>query len=170
MGETKILAFIGKGGVGKTVLSAIAGKIFINKGKRVLFVDADPAMGLATAHNVENHKTIGMAREEIIKNTKTANSKEEKDGLPDMTDYLLMEALYEGPEFSMIIMGQTDSLGCFCPVNKLLRGTISSIASNYEIVIIDAEAGFEQVNRQVIEKVQYPIIISDNTVRGITPP
>jgi CO dehydrogenase maturation factor len=167
MNKTIIIAFLGKGGVGKTVLSALAGKILSARGKRVLFVDADPAMGLTSALEVDAIKTIGTAREEIIRRAKISNSSQEKQQLSEIVDYLLLEALYEGPDFGMVAMGRTDTLGCYCPINNLLRSTIQEIASQYEIVIIDAEAGIEQVNRQVVESVHYPVIVTDNSKRGV---
>lgn len=166
MNEPIILAFLGKGGVGKTVLSALTGTILSACGKKVLFVDADPAMGLTSALEVSDIKTIGAAREEIIRQARISSSSEEKEKLADIVDYLLMEALYEGQGFGMVAMGQTNTLGCYCPVNNLLRSTIKSIASQYEAVIIDAEAGIEQVNRQVVESVHYPVIVTDNSLRG----
>lgn len=166
MSEPIIIAFLGKGGVGKTVLSALMGSILSAQSRKVLFVDADPAMGLTSALEVSDIKTIGTAREEIIRQAKISNSSEEKERLADIVDYLLMEALYEGPDFGMIAMGQTNTLGCYCPINNLLRSTIKEIASQYEVVIIDAEAGIEQVNRQVVESVHYPVIVTDNSKRG----
>ena len=167
MNEPVILAFLGKGGVGKTVLSALTGSILAAQGRKILFVDADPAMGLTSALEIADIKTIGVAREEIITQARISNSSEEKEKLADIIDYLLMEALYEGPDFGMVAMGQTNTLGCYCPVNNLLRSTIKSIASQYEAVIIDAEAGIEQVNRQVVESVHYPLIVTDNSLRGV---
>jgi len=167
MSETKIMAFLGKGGVGKTALSALTGKIMTDSGLKVLYIDADPAMGLASALDVEGYKTIGQAREEIIKKARISNKEEEKDRLSDIIDYLLLEALYESPSYGLLVMGQTDTLGCYCPLNSLLRNTIETIASQYELIIIDAEAGIEQVNRQVVESVHYPVIVTDNSMRGV---
>jgi len=155
-------AFLGKGGVGKTALSALTGKILSEKGKRVLFVDADPARGLATALEVEEIKTIGEAREDIIR----AVNKKTSDNLSNMIDYMVLEALHEEADYSIIVMGQTDSLGCYCPLNTLLRGTIQAIASEYDYIVIDAEAGIEQINREVVESVDYPVIVTDNSKRG----
>ncbi|HOW80970.1 MAG TPA: AAA family ATPase [Spirochaetota bacterium] len=167
MNAPLIIAFIGKGGVGKTVLSALTGKLFMELGRKVLFIDADPAMGLAASIGAENFKTIGRAREEIIKRARIASTIEEKERLGEVLDYVLLETLYERPGYSLIVMGQTDTLGCYCPVNGLLRRTIGALASNYDAVIIDAEAGIEQVNRQVVESVQYPVIVTDNSLRGV---
>ena len=77
MNEPVIIAFLGKGGVGKTVLSALTGTILSARGKRVLLVDADPAMGLTSALEVSDIKTIGTAREEIIHQASISNSSEE---------------------------------------------------------------------------------------------
>lgn len=51
MSNTKIIAVTGKGGVGKTSLAAVMVKVLVNKypDKRILAIDADPAVGLATA-------------------------------------------------------------------------------------------------------------------------
>ncbi len=153
--------------VGKTALSALTGKILSDLGKKILYVDADPARGLASALEVFDIKTIGKTREEIIKQAKEGNTEEETENFANNIDYLVMESLYEAPDFSLIVMGQTDTLGCFCPLNNILRDTITAISSQYEYIIIDAEAGIEQVNRQVVESVDYPVIVTDNSMRGV---
>lgn len=162
-----IMAFTGKGGVGKTILSALTGKIFAGRGRKVLFVDADPARGLEGSLGVVDSKTIGQAREEIIHKAAREKSSQEKSGLYNMIDYLILETLYEAPDFSLLVMGRTDNIGCFCPLNELLRGTIAAISSQYDVIIIDAEAGLEQVNRKVIETVHYPVIVCDNSMRSV---
>jgi CO dehydrogenase maturation factor len=166
MSEPTIIAYLGKGGAGKSALSALTAKLTLRRGRKVLLIDADPAMGLTTALALDGFKTMGQAREEIIHQARIASKAEEKARLAEIVDYLLLEALYETPEFSALVMGQTDTLGCFCPVNALLRDTIETIAAGYDVVIIDAEAGIEQINRQVTRAVQYPILLTDNSVRG----
>jgi len=166
--NTVTIALLGKGGVGKTILTALIGKVFSMTGARVLFVDADPTLGLSTSLGIGLLKTIGEARDEIIMKARLAGSDKEKENISEMIDYLLLEALYESPEFSLISMGSTSSLGCYCPLNTLLRGTIKAIGSAYDVIIIDAEAGIEQVNRQVVETVDYPVIVTDNSMRGVS--
>jgi CO dehydrogenase maturation factor len=160
-----IIAYLGKGGSGKSILSSLTAKIAKEKNKKMLLIDADPAMGLATALDVQNYKTIGKAREEIIRQAKIARS-EEKSRLSEIIDYLLMEALYETDSYSLLVMGQTNTVGCYCPINSLLRETIATIADNYDVVIIDAEAGIEQINREVTKSVHFPILLTDNSMRG----
>ncbi len=42
----------------------------------------------------------------------------------DMIDYMALEALSETESFAVLAMGRTETLGCYCPVNSLLRGAI----------------------------------------------
>lgn len=119
--NTTSFAFLGKGGTGKTILSALTAKLAIDSKKRTLLIDADPAMGLATALGATGFKTIGEAREEIIKEARIASKTEEQNRLSEIIDYLLLEALYETPEYSLLVLGQTNTLGCYCPINSLLK-------------------------------------------------
>ncbi len=168
MAAPTVIAALGKGGAGKTILSSLTGKIALARGKRTLFVDADPAMGLATALAVEGYRTIGEAREEIIRKAKQAGkSPDAAADLSDQIDYLLLQTLLERDGFGLLVMGRTNTIGCYCPVNRLLKDAIRSIAAHYDVVVIDAEAGIEQVNRQVVESVHYPILITDNSLRGV---
>lgn len=162
------MAILGKGGVGKTVITALIGKVYSMAGAKVLLVDADPARGLSLSLGITDVKTIGEARDEIIRKAKTAGTEKDKKNINEMIDYLLLEAVYETPDFSLITMGSMNSLGCYCPLNSLLRGTIQAIGTGYDAIIIDGEAGIEQVNRQVVETVDYPVIVTDNSMRGVS--
>ncbi|MBV6343749.1 carbon monoxide dehydrogenase maturation protein, partial [Candidatus Magnetobacterium casensis] len=61
----------------------------------------------------------------------------------------------------------TETLGCFCPVNNLLRDAIETLSTSFDTIIIDGEAGLEQINRQVMRRVDTLIVVSDATSRGI---
>ena len=62
--QTKIIALAGKGGVGKTSLSAAFVRLLTERrpGARILAIDADPAIGLATALGVEVRETLDDIR------------------------------------------------------------------------------------------------------------
>ena len=184
--STKTIAFLGKGGSGKSILSALtarlligdgrlligdgrhvidAGRHVIDAGRRPLLIDADPAMGLATALGVQGYKTIGEARAEILRQAQIAKG-EEAARLSEIIDYLLLEALVEAPDHALLVMGHTDTVGCYCSVNNLLRETLGTLAAQFGTVIIDAEAGVEQINREVTRSVTHAIILTDNSLRG----
>jgi len=67
MKETKTIAVCGKGGVGKTSITALIVKALSKyKDKKILAIDADPAIGLATALGVEVKKTVNDIRNNLI--------------------------------------------------------------------------------------------------------
>ncbi len=65
--ETKIFAFAGKGGVGKTSFSAAFVRILSQRfpHKKILAVDADPAVGLSTALQIQPTLTLDDIRLQI---------------------------------------------------------------------------------------------------------
>lgn len=133
---------------------------------KILLIDGDPAMGLPTVLGVEVRKTIGEAREAIINAARTS----QKQGgvqIANMLDFLILDALAEMEGFSLLVMGRTETLGCFCPVNDLLRKAIEALSKSFDIVLIDCEAGLEQINRKVVRTVDELIIVTDATLRGV---
>jgi len=163
----RLLAICGKGGSGKTVLAALLTKLFLQtSGIRLLVIDADPTMSLPGTLGVSVQKTVSDVRERIIREARTAGDRE-KHHLARSLDYMLLEALVETDRFSLLVMGRPDSLGCYCPVNELLREGIGTLAQHFDVTLIDGEAGVEQISRQVIRSVDTPIIVSDISVRGL---
>ncbi len=164
----RLMAVCGKGGVGKTAFTAMTARALIesNRAGRLLLIDADPAMGLPSALGVTVGRAMGQIREEIIR-TARGGRKEEKVRLVDTIDYMAFEALHETDDFALLAMGRTESLGCFCPVNDLLRGAIEALSNNFDTILIDGEAGLEQINRQVMRRVDTLIVVSDPTSRGM---
>ena len=164
----RLVGVCGKGGTGKTASIALMARAFARSSAagRLLLIDADPAMGLPIALGVQVRRTMGQVREEIIETARKGN-REEKVKLVDMLDYLALEALTEMDDFALLAMGRTETLGCYCPVNDLLRGTIESLSKSFDTILIDGEAGVEQINRQVMRRVDTLIVISDATSRGI---
>ncbi|MGK5091166.1 AAA family ATPase [Deltaproteobacteria bacterium TL4] len=162
-----IIAVCGKGGVGKTVLSALLSRTLIDLGiQPLLLVDADPAGGLVSVIGERSAKTLGQVRDEIIAAARGA-SKEGKVELAEQVDYLLLEALTERADYSLLSMGHSSKKGCYCPVNRLLREAIDLIASQFSAIVIDAEAGLEQINRQVTQRVSQVIVVVDGSIRSL---
>jgi len=168
MKKANLVAVCGKGGVGKTAFTAMMVKVLMDaEGTwNLLLIDADPAKGLTIALDTEVRKTMGEVREEIIAASRNA-SKEEKQQLNDMIDYMVLEALTECDRHSLLAMGRSESKGCFCPVNSILRGMIEELSENFDTILIDGEAGVEQINRQVVRHLERLIVVSDATARGL---
>ncbi|NHI94310.1 MAG: DUF87 domain-containing protein [Candidatus Lokiarchaeota archaeon] len=163
-----IIAIVGKGGTGKSMFTALFTRAMIKaKKKKILVIDADPAYPhLAKLLGVKVQKDLEHIRKEIVKQA-SKKDEEAKHDLVGSLDYMLFESLYENNNFSMLVMGQPELSGCFCPSNSLLRESIEILAKNYDNVIIDCEAGLEQINRKVIQKVNTIIVVSDAAMRSL---
>lgn len=166
-GHTTV-AVCGKGGVGKTAFSAMLASRCAESGafKRILVVDADPAMGLAMALGVKVSHTIGEVRKHIIK-TAQEGSLDEGKLLADKLDYLILQSLVEGEKFSLLAMGRSEALGCYCSVNDILRDAMDVLAQKFDLMIIDGEAGLEQINRQVVAGLDRLVLVTDASKRSI---
>ncbi len=162
-----IISVCGKGGVGKTVFSALLGRILIENGlKPLLLVDADPVGGLVSAIGEKAVKTLSGVRDMFINEARTGGKISAKEAA-DHLDYFILNALVERKVFSLLAMGRTMEKGCFCSANKLLRQAMDKIISAYAGVLIDAEAGIEQINRDVTSEVNRVFVIIDASKRSI---
>jgi CO dehydrogenase maturation factor len=168
MAGTNLIAVCGKGGVGKTAFTAMMTRELMQSERagNLLLIDADPASGLTMALGTEVKRTMGEVREEIIEASRGASEAEERQ-LSDMIDYMVLEALTEHEKFGLLAMGRSESKGCFCPVNTILRGMIEELSESFDTILIDGEAGVEQINRQVMRRVDTLIVVSDATSRGL---
>ncbi len=79
----------------------------------------------------------------------------------------MRSALSEGMRCDLIAMGRSEGPGCYCAVNHNLRDVIDSISKNYRYVIIDNEAGMEHLSRRTTRNVEFLLVVSDPTQRGI---
>ena len=159
------IAIAGKGGVGKSTISALLIKWLNTRGiDSILAVDADANVNLNDLLGVEAGESIGAIREEM---------KEKADKLPGgMTkqqffEYKINQCLVETANFDLISMGRPEGPGCYCYSNNLLRDILKTVADNYDYVVIDNEAGMEHLSRRTAQDIDYLLMVSDPSVRGI---
>lgn len=165
--KSRRIAVCGKGGAGKTSLSALLVRnLALGGGRKILAVDADPATGLATALDVRVGKTVNDIRNSLISRAQNGEKLSSSE-TARLVDYELLDALAEMPGFAFLAIGRPETEGCFCRVNDLLKDVISSLAGNFDIVIIDGEAGVEQVNRRVMKKVDDLVLVSDVSAKSL---
>ncbi len=162
-----IIAVAGKGGVGKTVITALLA-VTISKqyDYKMLLIDADPTHPhLSNMVKLIPKKSLEKIRIDVI--DKTLKKEKTAKNLAENIDFEIYNAIAESKEFSLFSIGQPEGPGCFCPSNTLLKKVIESISQDFDIVLIDCEAGLEQINRMVIESVDIILIITDISLRSI---
>jgi CO dehydrogenase maturation factor len=161
----KVIAICGKGGVGKTTVAAMLAKLISDRGApRTLLVDADPLGGLSTALDIHPKSTVNDLRKATIAEVKRGT---EKGDLAAAVDYRLMDSLVERGNLAFLSVGRPEELGCFCSVHSLLRQSIELLSEKFGLTIIDAEAGVEQVNRQVMGSVDLLLLVADSSLKSI---
>lgn len=162
-----IIALAGKGGVGKTSLSASFVKVLVNRfpDKRILAIDADPAIGLSTALGIQPESTIDDIRKAIVTNVEQGNTRDAIELLNEAR-YRIFDTLVEADGFSFIAVGRPESAGCYCKVNAYLKEVIGILSDEFDIIVIDGEAGIEQINRRVMEKVSHLVLVTDPSRKG----
>ncbi len=173
---TITIALAGKGGVGKTSISAMVIKYLIEKRNgSVLAIDADPSSNLNMVLGLDLDWTVGEIRENLLEQVKSSLTVggAAMGSLPggatkrDYLDYQIRSSLAEGDRFDLIAMGRGEGQGCYCAVNHNLREVIDAISKHYAFVVIDNEAGMEHLSRRTTRDVQHLLVISDPTQRGI---
>jgi CO dehydrogenase maturation factor len=164
---TKTIAVAGKGGTGKTTLSAlIIDYLAKNRDGPVLAIDADPSTNLNLALGVPLFDTVGDVREE------TATAVGGSGALGGMSkwdylDYRINDALVEETAFDLLAMGRPEGPGCYCAANNILRTSVDRLSDAYSYVVIDNEAGLEHLSRRTTHDVDLLLLISDPSLRGI---
>jgi CO dehydrogenase maturation factor len=165
MKESINVAVTGKGGTGKSTLSALLiNHLYEIKKKIILAIDADPNYNLDVKLGIEAKQTIGDMREEMRK-----AGDENPGGMSkaQFVEYQLKILLEEGDKFDLLTMGRQEGTGCYCYINNVLRHLIDTLSTNYQYIVIDNDAGMEHLSRRTDKHMDFLIIASDATKVGI---
>ena len=142
--EPVILAVAGKGGVGKTSVAATLVRLLCrtHPDKKILAIDADPAVGLSTALGIEVCMTVDDIRKAVVAQAREGDAKAAVELLGEAR-CRIFDAVAEAPGFAFLAIGRPESAGCYCKVNGYLKEVISLLADSFDYVVIDGEAGVE---------------------------
>ena len=165
--STKIIALAGKGGVGKTSISAAFVRLLMESrlDARILAIDADPAVGLSTALGIQVAATLDDIRRDVIASVENGAPQEALELLGEAR-FRIFDTLVEKAGFSFLAIGRPESAGCYCKVNAYLKEVIHLLSNSFDYVVIDGEAGIEQINRRVMEKVTHLVLVTDPSRKG----
>jgi CO dehydrogenase maturation factor len=162
MGGT--LAVTGKGGTGKTVISALTIQWLVQQGHTpVLAVDADSNANLHEVMGVTYSASVGSIRESALEQAQRAAGVSKQE----LLDLRTQQALVERRGYDLLVMGRPEGRGCYCFANTVLRDVIQRITRSYEHLVVDSEAGLEHISRRTLLSIDHLCVVSDATVRGV---
>jgi CO dehydrogenase maturation factor len=169
---TTTIAIAGKGGTGKTTVAALLVRYLMQRRQgTILAIDADPSSNLHYVLGMELEETIGDIREDMLDQVQASSSL--ASSMPggmskqDYLDYQIQMALVEGEKLDFLAMGRPEGPGCYCATNNMLRVIIDRIGNNYDYVVMDNEAGMEHISRRTTRDVNYLILVTDPSQRGV---
>jgi CO dehydrogenase maturation factor len=170
------IALAGKGGVGKTTISASLARYLADRGERVFAIDADPNANLALSLGVSRERAesivpISEMRELIAERTGvepgavgayfTVNPR-----VDDLPDRFKLE--HEGVMLLQVGAIKEPSAGCYCPENALLKSLLMHLVMQRgETVILDMEAGFEHLTRGTSQAFDAMIIVVEPSLQSV---
>jgi len=156
------VAIAGKGGVGKTTVSALIIRALVeNKKNPILAVDADPNSNLYLSLGANFSQTIADIRDQVRQEVPPGFSRS------DYFKLKLEEIISENKYFDLLVMGRPEGAGCYCSVNNLLREFLSKLSKNYPYVIMDCEAGLEHLSRRTSDNLDYLILVTEPNIASL---
>ncbi|MDR3279335.1 MAG: AAA family ATPase [Synergistaceae bacterium] len=158
-----LFALSGKGGVGKTTLAGLFVRNLVELGKTpVLAIDADPNSCFADTLGVKVPFTIGAARENM-----RDEAEAQKISKQELLRLKIAQGLVESEKFDLISMGRPEGPGCYCYANNVLKVAIRELSEKYPFVVLDNEAGLENLSRRIVQSVDVLVLVSDASNAGI---
>jgi CO dehydrogenase maturation factor len=160
-----VIAVAGKGGSGKTTLTALLVRSLLDRGcKPVLAVDADPNTNLGEALGIKVDVTLGGTVEDFQQQRANVPPGMTKEALVEMRFASIIE---ERKGFDLLSMGRGEGPGCYCSINNVLRMLVERLTGSYHTVVIDNEAGLEHLSRRTTRHIDTLLVVSDFAVRGL---
>ena len=165
----------GKGGCGKSTISAMLGKYLAGRGYRVLIIDADESnpglyrmLGLPKVKTLAEHLG-GKKRAKILMAAEGQGELDEElfrwtlDDIPG-------EILAKKGNLAVLTIGKIEEAeeGCACPYGFLARKLLEGIKlKENEVIIVDTEAGIEHFGRGVDKYVDVVIDVAEPSAESI---
>ncbi len=162
---SKVIAMAGKGGVGKTTVSALVVRYFaVQQQGPLLAIDADPNSNLGETLGLTIDTTVGDVRENFMKDPQGVPSGMDKVLYLEM---LMNQVLMEEKNYDLLVMGRQEGQGCYCMVNNILNRFAEELEGNYQYLLVDNEAGMEHLSRRSTGKVDMLLMVTDYALRGL---
>ena len=165
----KIIAFSGKGGVGKTTSLVLFLKYLLEKNdKDILVIDSDPDANVADVigEEVKFCDTIG-GKMKVLKDKIQSLKLSPNTPKNQLIESDVYNCLIEMDEFDLLEMGRQEGEGCYCFINDVLKRVIDTLSKNYDFTLLDSPAGLEHFSRKTGRNVTDLVIVTDPSKMGI---
>ena len=170
------LAITGKGGVGKTTLTALLAQTYADRGRDVLAVDADPspclagALGFPPAIRAQLHPIAEMdalieertgAKPGTLGGFFTLNPR--VDDIPER-----FSVLHRGVRLLEMGSVEAGGSGCICPEAAMLKTLFTHLLFRKDdILLLDMYAGVEHLGRATVDFVDAMLVVVEPTRRSL---
>ncbi len=170
------LAISGKGGVGKSTLTAAIAMLMAQGGTKVLALDADPAANLAASLGVPEvvQKAIVPISQQIALIEERMGAKVKQYGQmfkinPEVSDVADKYATrYNGVNLLVLGAVKQGGGGCACPESTFIRALVTDLVLlKDDALIMDMEAGVEHLGRATTSGVDRMIIVVEPGQRSL---
>jgi CO dehydrogenase maturation factor len=170
------IAVAGKGGVGKTTLTALLARTFAKRGQSVIAVDADPAaclgfaLGLPPELQAKVAPISGMS--ELIEERTGAKPgsygtyfkiNPRVDDIPER-----FSVQFQGVRLLRLGTIERGGSGCICPESAMLKALVSYlILQSDEQLLLDMDAGLENLGRATASAVDHFLVVVEPGKRSM---
>ena len=137
------LGVVGKGGVGKTTVSALLARAYRERGARVIAIDTDsnPNLGVSLGLNLDQTESMRQLPRSLIVGVGgdvTVDELVAEYGMTTPSDVILLSA----------IRVNEAGAGCTCGGHATVRSLLhEALADSADVTIVDMEAGLEHLSR-----------------------
>ncbi|MCU0501635.1 MAG: AAA family ATPase [Anaerolineae bacterium] len=170
------IAITGKGGVGKTTLTALLSYIYTQRGQDVIAIDADPAGNLGLAFGLPANldaRLQPIAEMEDLIYERTGAQKGTIGGVfrlnPKVDDIPeSFSVRHRGVRLLRLGTVRGGGAGCICPESALLKALVTHmLLRRNQTLILDMEAGVEHLGRGTAGAVDAFIIVVEPGLRSL---
>jgi CO dehydrogenase maturation factor len=171
------IAISGKGGVGKTSLTALLAQTYADRGREILAVDSDPSPSLASALAFPDEllaKLRPISEMEALIEERTGAKpgaaagfftiNPRVDDLPDR-----FSAVHGGVRLLEMGSVEAGGSGCICPESAMLKTLFTHLLFRKDdVLLMDMYAGVEHLGRATVAFVDAMLVVVEPTRRSLT--
>jgi CO dehydrogenase maturation factor len=170
------LAVSGKGGVGKTTLTALLAQIYADQGRQVLAADADPSPCLAGALGFPSElraKLRPISEMDQLIYERTGARPGTMGGfftINPRVDDIPERFSVEHRGVRLLEMGAVDTggSGCICPESAMLKTLFTHLLFRQDqVLLLDMYAGVEHLGRATVDFVDAMLVVVEPTRRSL---